>query len=234
MVQINGRRVLVTGGQRGLGAAFTKALLEHGAERVYVTARNPKPSNDPRIVPLALDVTQQESVDALVAQASDVSVVINNAGILTTNGVLDTPLADIQGVFDTNVYGPLRIAKAFAATLTSHDTSALVNISSVLSWLAGTGAYGASKAALSSFTNSLRMELAPKGTLVSGVHLATAETDMSAEFGGPKATPEFVAAAVVAGIEADDSEILVDDFSRDTKALLTGPVEELVIEMPAK
>jgi NAD(P)-dependent dehydrogenase (short-subunit alcohol dehydrogenase family) len=227
MVQITGRRALVTGGQRGLGAAFAAELLAHGAERVYVTARQPRPSDDPRLVPLQLDVTSPESVERLAEAASDVSIVVNNAGATVELGTLDTPIERQKELFETNVWGALRVAQAFAPVLAAHESSELVDVHSVLSWLGGFGAYGASKAALWSFTNSLRGELAPRGVTVLGVHLGYADTDLIAELDVPKISPQFVAERVIAAIEAGDDEVLVDEFTRAVKAKLAGPVAEL-------
>jgi NAD(P)-dependent dehydrogenase (short-subunit alcohol dehydrogenase family) len=80
MTTISGATALVTGGQRGLGLATVNELLAAGAAKVYATARTPVPSDDPRVVPLPLEVTDQASVDALVKAAGDVSIVVNNAG----------------------------------------------------------------------------------------------------------------------------------------------------------
>src|SRR6266511_2878447 len=74
MVTIHGTTALVSGGQRGLGKAFVQELLARGASKVYATARDPKPSDDPRVVSVALDVTDPASVAALAAQATDVSI----------------------------------------------------------------------------------------------------------------------------------------------------------------
>ncbi|AYG03325.1 SDR family oxidoreductase [Gryllotalpicola protaetiae] len=227
MVQISGRTALVTGGQRGLGAAFAAELLEQGAERVYVTARNPQPTSDPRLVPLELDVTSPESVAKLVDAVGDVSIVFNNAGTSAPLGTLDTPVDVMKDLFETNVWGAVCVAQAFAPVLTAHEQSALVDVHSALSWLAGFGAYGASKAAFWSFTNSLRAELAPKGVQVLGVHLGYADTDLIAELDVPKISPEFVAQRVIGALKAGDDEVLVDDTSVWAKSKLAGPVAEL-------
>ncbi|MEU8604704.1 SDR family oxidoreductase [Streptomyces parvulus] len=227
-MDIQGRSAFITGGQRGLGAAVASELLTRGAERVYVTAREPNESTDPRVVALSLDVTDDASVAAAAEEAQDVSIVINNAGVAGGIPLLRTPVPGSAAVFETNVFGPVRIAQAFAPILARHDESALVNMLSVLSWLAGAGAYGASKAALWSVTNSLRLELRDQGTLVVGVHLDLADTDMSARFADSvKTSPAVVASRVLDGIERNEVEVLVDDVSRDVKARLDGPVEQL-------
>lgn len=137
----------------------------------------------------------------------------------------------MRAVFDTNVFGPVRVAQAMAPVLARRESSALVNIHSVLSWLAGAGAYGASKAALWSLTNSLRVELARQGTSVIGVHLGLADTEMSTRLDSAKVTPAFVAARVIEGLERGYAEVLVDDISRDMKSILAGPVENVVFSL---
>jgi NAD(P)-dependent dehydrogenase (short-subunit alcohol dehydrogenase family) len=144
MVNINGATALVTGGQRGLGKAFVSELLHRGATKVYVTARNPHPSPDRRIVPVALDVTDAASVSALADLAGDVSIVINNAGVGGSGPLLRANLDAIRAVFETNVFGAIRVAQAFAPALARNGGGALVDIHSALSWIAGAGGYGAS------------------------------------------------------------------------------------------
>jgi NAD(P)-dependent dehydrogenase (short-subunit alcohol dehydrogenase family) len=183
MTRIDGSTALVTGGQRGLGEAYVEALLRRGAKKVYATARKPTPSTDPRVETLSLEVTDQDSVTGLAARAGDVNIVINNAGVLppeTLRGLLGSDMSDIVATFETNVFGALRVARSFAPILAANGGGALVDMHSVVSWAAGAAAYGASKAAFWSVTNSLRLELAEQKTQVVGVHLGFADTDMVA------------------------------------------------------
>ncbi|RZT85682.1 short-subunit dehydrogenase [Pseudonocardia sediminis] len=229
MTDIPGAVALVTGGQRGLGGAFTRALLDRGAAKVYATAREPRPSDDRRIEAVGLDVTDQASVDALARRAGDVTLVFNNAGVLHPSPLLSGDISEIAATFETNVFGALRIARAFAPALATNGGGALVDIHSLLSWGSGAGAYGASKAALWSITNSLRGELAGQGTHVVGVHLGFADTEMVAAVPTDKIAPSEVARIVLDGIERGDTEILVDDATRAVKAALSGPVEGLAV-----
>lgn len=233
MVSIKGSTALVTGGQRGLGKAFVNELLARGATKVYATARNPQAGDDPRIVPVALDVTDSTSVAALADIAGDVSIVINNAGVGGVGPLLSTDIDEVRATFETNLFGAIRVAQAFAPTLRRNGGGALVDIHSALSWIAGAGAYGASKAAFWSATNSLRLELAPQNTLVVGVHLGYADTDLTAGVTAPKLDPREVANAVVDGIELGNTEVLVDDASRYFKQAVAGPVEGLSLSATA-
>ncbi|MGW6599811.1 SDR family oxidoreductase [Streptomyces sp. NPDC055036] len=227
MTTVIGATALVTGGQRGLGRAFVQELLDAGAAKVYATARTPVAESDPRIVPLPLEVTDGDSVTELARTADDVSIVINNAGILGGGPLTEVGIDEVKAVFEANVFGALRVAQAFAPVLAARGGGALVDIHSVLSWAAGAGAYGATKAALWSLTNSLRLELAPQGTQVVGVHLGYTDTDMTRELEVVKNDPREVARDVVAALEKGESEVLADEVSRAFKGALSGPVEGL-------
>jgi NAD(P)-dependent dehydrogenase (short-subunit alcohol dehydrogenase family) len=227
MIGIEGSTVVVTGGQRGIGRALVDELLCRGAAKVYATARTPKPSSNPRIQSVALDVTEPDSVVALSQMASDATIVINNAGIFPETRLLSSDFEQMRAVFETNYFGALRMARVFAPILARNGGGALVDIHSVLSWLAGSGSYGASKAALWSATNSLRMELEPQGTLVIGVHLSYTDTDMVKDVDTPKNDAKDVAKQIVDAVENGDTEVLVDEITRNFKAALSGPVEGL-------
>jgi NAD(P)-dependent dehydrogenase (short-subunit alcohol dehydrogenase family) len=225
MVNIKGATVVVTGGQRGLGKAIVDEFLSRGAARVYATARTPKPSDDPRVVSVGLDVTKADSVAALAITASDADIVVNNAGVLGAPKLLSSDIEEVREVFETNYFGALRVAQAFAPILAENGGGALVDISSVLSWVGGFGGYGDSKAAIWSLTNSLRIEMEKQGTLVTSVHLSYTETDMTTAFDVPKNDPRDVARQIVDGIRAGAAEVLADEDSRQAKAALSAPAE---------
>ncbi|GGV08899.1 putative short chain dehydrogenase/reductase [Streptomyces litmocidini] len=227
MVAVAGRVVVVTGGRRGLGAALVDEVLVRGAAKVYSTARSAYADERPRVVTVPLEVRSEESVAALAEIAADAEIVFNNAGVLHPAPLLTGDVEQMTETFDVNVFGPLRVARAFAPVLAANGGGALVNMHSVLSWLAGAGAYGASKAAAWSLTNSLRLELAPQHTHVVGVHAGFIDTDMVSALERSKAKPADVAARIVDGLEAGDAEVLADDVSATVKAALSGPVEHL-------
>jgi NAD(P)-dependent dehydrogenase (short-subunit alcohol dehydrogenase family) len=221
-MKIQGSTVLVTGANRGLGLAYAKALLAAGARKVYAGARDPSsvPSLE-GLVPVKLDVNDAADIAAAAAACSDVDLVINNAGIIGGEPLLGSRGVDaLREVLDTNLYGVLAVSRAFAPILRANGGGALVNMLSALSWasLPDTAAYSVSKAAAWSLTNGLRNELRGQGTLVVGVHAGYIDTDMVKSVGGPKSRPEDIAQAVLAGIEAGESEVLADDTARHVKA----------------
>lgn len=216
---ITGLSAVVTGGQRGLGKAIVDELLSRGAAKVYATSRLPTPDADPRIVSVGLDVTDDESVAALAVTAADATIVINNAGLLGGQSLLNSPLDEIQAVVNTNLYGALRMTRHFVPILEGNGgASTIVNIASVLSWLPSSGAYGCSKAALWSATNSLRLELAPRRINVIGVYLGYTDTPMVSDLDVPKNDPADVARQIVDGIESGAAEVIADDFTRQARA----------------
>lgn len=219
--------VLVTGGRRGLGAAIVDEVLNRGARKVYSTAR--APFEDPRaqVVTKQLEVTSAESVDALARDLTDVEIVVNNAGVLHPDPLLTGDFDRIDATFQTNVFGPLRIARAFAPILKANGGGAIVNIHSVLSWLGGAGAYGASKAAIWSVSNTLRLELEAQHTHVLGVHAAFIDTDMVSALSVPKTPPSAIAARIIDALDKGDNEVLTDDLTVQIKSQLAGPVEKL-------
>ncbi|NEB04216.1 SDR family oxidoreductase [Streptomyces sp. SID13726] len=228
MPSLNGAVVLVTGANGGIGTHFVHDALARGAAKVYATARSPRAWDDERIVPLTLDVTDRASIDAAVTAAADVTVLINNAGANPPSAsLLDVTEADIRANMETNFFGPVFLARAFAPILADKPESVLVDVHSVASWYAFGGIYSASKAALWSATNSLRIELAPKGVHVTGVHMGYVDTRMAAHADGPKMLPAQLVARVYDAVEAGEYEVLADELTAQVKAALSGPVEAL-------
>ena len=213
---------LVTGANRGLGKALVDELLRQGAKKVYAAARHPTPSDDPRIVPLRLDVTDPDQVAQAAAVASDVTILINNAGSRSGARILDGDVAGIQADLETNFLGVISVARAFAPILAANGGGALLNVLSVRAWLSGGDAYSAAKAAAWSATNALREALRPAGTLVTGLHVGYMDTDMTAGLDVAKIDPREVARQAVDALREDRTEVLADDTSRTVKRALCG------------
>ena len=187
---------------------------------------------DPRLTPVRLDVTDPESVLAAARIATEVELVVNNAGIADSGSVFAPDGVDsLRRQLETNTIGPLLVTRAFAPTLEANGGGAIVNILSVLSWVttAQTSGYSASKAAAWSITNATRGELEAQGTQVVGVHVGYLDTDMAAHVDGPKTDPAQLARQILDAVEAGDDEVLGDDLSRGVKAGLSGPVAGLSV-----
>ncbi|MEV5780543.1 SDR family oxidoreductase [Streptomyces sp. NPDC048448] len=217
---------LVTGANRGLGEQFARELVAAGAAKVYAGARDPGKVTVPGVVPVAVDITDPESVRAVADLAQDVTLLVNNAGSTTRADVLTTGLDAFRTEFETHVLGTLSMCRAFAPALGRNGGGAIVNVLSVLSWLSVTASagYAAAKSAEWSVTNSLRLALAEQGTQVTALHVSYMATDMAASVAGPKADPVAVARAALDGVEAGLHEVLADDASRQAQAALAeGP-----------
>jgi NAD(P)-dependent dehydrogenase (short-subunit alcohol dehydrogenase family) len=165
-------------------------------------------------------------VAAAAAQAQDVTVLINNAGASVGASFLDSPVEDVRREFETNFYGPLLLTRAFIPVIERNGGGHILNVHSVLSWLALGGSYSVSKAALWSQTNSLRLELQPRDIAVTGLHVAYVDTDLTAGVDAPKSDPHDIALALD-GVETGAYEVLADDLTRQVKAGLAGDLAGL-------
>lgn len=221
-MDIAGSVALVTGSNRGIGRRFVVQLLERGASRVYATARRPELVDIPGVEVLQLDITDQASIAAAAEIATDVTLLVNNAGIATQGSMLTDDLADARREMDTHYWGNLAMVRAFAPVIEANGGGTIVNVLSALSWFAhpGSGGYAAAKAAEWNMTNAVRLELAPKGVTVQGLHLGAADTDIMAGYDGPMVDPADVARASLDGVAAGASEVVVDDWSAMVKASL--------------
>ncbi|MGP6174393.1 SDR family oxidoreductase [Corynebacterium sp. A21] len=229
MPSLNGAVVLVTGANGGIGTQFVREALARGAAKVYATARNPRTWDDGRVVPLRLDVTDPVSIQAVVDAAPDVTVLINNAGAgASTPGILSQTDEEIRSNVETNFLGPIFLTRAFAPILSSKGgNTAIINIHSALAWYAVMGIYSATKAALWSATNSLRLELLPAGVHVVGVHVGWVDTAMAAHITDSKVDPAVLVSKVFDATEAGEFEVLADDTSVQLKAGLSAPLAAL-------
>jgi NAD(P)-dependent dehydrogenase (short-subunit alcohol dehydrogenase family) len=229
-MKIEGSVALVTGANRGLGAAFCRALLDRGAAKVYATARDLQKLDHDGVVAVELDVTSAADIASAADRCGDVTLLINNAGIGTGTSVLaDNAVEAARREFETNVFGPLALSRAFAPTLKVNGGGAIVNVLSVLAWVSmpTTAIYCASKAAGWSLTNSLRQELIAQNTRVLGLYVGYMDTDMTVGIDAPKSDPLAVADQTLDGVESGAHEVLADDISRHVRSALSGDLTAL-------
>ena len=216
---------LVTGANRGLGRRFATELVARGA-KVYAAARRPETIDIPGVVPVALDITDPDSVRRAAEVACDVNVLVNNAGISTKSDLLSGDIADIRLEMETHYFGTLGVTRAFAPVIEANGGGAILNVLSVLSWVhfGKFGAYSAAKAAGWAMTDALREQLAPSGIHVAALHVGFMDTDMAAFVPADQKTdPAVVATQALDGLFAGEPEILADELTRTVKARLSQP-----------
>jgi NAD(P)-dependent dehydrogenase (short-subunit alcohol dehydrogenase family) len=223
-MKISGSVALVTGANRGLGRAYARELVRRGAARVYGAARQPAEVTEPGVTSVALDITDPERVARVAAECGDVSLLVNNAGVMKASTFIGAPSLDAaQAEMETNYFGTLRMCRAFAPVLAANGGGVIVNMLSITSFFTNpfNASYGASKAAEWSLTNGIRLELHHQGTLVVAVHAGFIDTDMAALVDAPKISPDSVAAQVFDAVEAGQVEVLADERTRTVKASLS-------------
>ena len=154
-VVIEGKTVLVTGANRGLGRALVDEALTRGAKRVYAASRRPVVVSDERVTPLTLDVTDPRQIQDAVDSVESLDILINNAGVSVPDDLSDR--SAFERHLAVNLYGPLDLTQAFLPSLT-HSHGAVVNVVSLgaVAALPIFPAYSVSKAAALSVTQSLR------------------------------------------------------------------------------
>lgn len=223
--EISGQVGLVTGANRGIGKSILEALLKAGAAKVYAAVRNPASVSGltdeygDKVVPLELDLTKPETIKTAAQTASDVSLVVNNAGVLTSTTVLSPEaIESLQFEMETNVSGLIRVAQAFAPVLKANAGGALVQLNSGASLLnfPQFATYSASKAASYSVTQALRQVLKEQGTLVVSVHPGPIATDMGHEAGFEDIAepPEVVADALVEALSSGQFHVFPDAIAK--------------------
>ncbi len=220
-MRIENAIALVTGANRGIGRAIVAALLARGAKKVYATARNadtlaPVVALDPaRVVALQLDVTDAGDLDAAAAAAGDITLLINNAGVLSSLNLFEGGVETARMDMEINYFGPLAAIRALSPMIAANGGGAVVNVLSVVSLasMPGLGGYSATKAAAHSLTQSARTVLAGQNIRVHGVYPGPVDTDMAKGFEMDKASPESVAENILSGVEADLDEIYPDPMA---------------------
>jgi NAD(P)-dependent dehydrogenase (short-subunit alcohol dehydrogenase family) len=211
-MKIEGKTILVTGANRGVGRALVEEALKRGAKKVYAGTRASFAHPDRRVIPLTFDVTDEAQIQKAAEKVSTLDILINNAGIMLYDDLSDRAM--IERHLAVNLFGIHGVTRAFQPSLIrSHG--AVVNILSVLSLapLPPTASYSISKAAAFSLTQSMRAYLAVQGVRVHAVLAGPTDTDLIKHMNIPKTSPGMVAQGIFDGVERGEEDIFPDPQS---------------------
>lgn len=220
--------VLVTGASGGIGSQYVAELVARGAKKVYAGARDVSrlPAFEGPVAPLALDVTDPASIAAAAKEASDITLLINNAGVNHNTSFFRAPdLTIAREEMEVNYFGTLSVVRAFAPVLKENGGGTIVNMLTILARvsLPLMASYAASKAALLSLTQALRAELKGQGTKVIAILPGAIDTRMTADFPPPKLAPELAVKEILDEVEKGEADdIYPGDFAKDLAAGLAA------------
>lgn len=242
---VKGRVALVTGANRGIGREIVKSLVDHGAKKVYAAVRSLESAKPlvgefgAVVAPIEVDLQKPATIEAAAKTASDVELVINNAGVFAGSDPFGADaLKNLEFELDVNLYGFMRVARAFAPVLKKNGGGALVQVNSVVSIRSfPTGStYSASKAASYSMTQSIRDVLKEQGTLVVSVHPGPIATDMATQAGITDAEPaSVVSEGIIATLAAGEFHLFPDTMAKHfgdayasyAKSIVEAPMMEV-------
>ena len=228
-MEIKDSVALVTGGNRGIGEAFVRAFLALGARRVYVGTRlleNAKhlvQEDSSRVVAVELDVTNSSHIAQAAKNCSDVSILVNNAGMFLMKTLMTAPdMSAARAEMEANYFAPLAMCRAFAPILKQHRESAIANVLSAGGIVAvpGMGGYSPSKFAARAMSTCIRAELTEQNTKVTALIVGSVDTRMASHVQGYKETPSTIADAGLRAISKGVDEVDTDVMASQVRAML--------------
>lgn len=234
--KLNGKVVLVTGANRGIGEGFVQTLLAAGVSKIYAAARERESLaaivklNPEVIQAVTLDVTQAEQIHALADQIPELDILINNAGIIDSalSSALDATEFARQEM-EVNLFGPMQLTSLLIPKLKQSSQAAIINISSIaaISNFPSIGTYSISKAAMHSYSEGLRADLAKDNISVVCVYPGPTDTRMAAGMEMDKPSAASVSENVFKSLSAGQMEVFPDDFSKQMHATFLDNPQKL-------
>jgi len=211
--------ILITGANRGIGGALVKASLNNGARKIYATCRdlNTMPVfDDSRVVTLSLNITDDKQITMVARVAQDTEILINNAGVLSAGNILEGDLLGMDNDMKVNYFGTIKMMRAFAPILRKNKPSKIINIVSIAAYspLPSIAGYAASKAALFSATQSVRIELAKEGIAVYAVNPGAIDTDMNKGSDWDMPDPDSTALKILEYVSKGKLDIVPDEMGQ--------------------
>lgn len=233
---LNGKTVLVTGANRGMGEGFVKTLLKAGASKIYAAARDldslqPIVALNPAvIVAKQLDVTSSDQINQLTAEVDQLDILVNNAGIIdpALSSALDAAEFARQEM-EVNLFGPMQLTSLLIPKLKLSSQAAIINISSIaaISNFPSIGTYSISKAAMHSYSEGLRADLAGDKISVMCVYPGPTDTRMAAGMEMDKPAAISVSEKAFAALNEGQLEVFPDDFAKQMYATFLDQPQKL-------
>lgn len=217
-MEIEGKRVLITGASRGLGRALVTAFVDAGAGEVIAGARKREDREalkSDRVTPVRLDVTSERDFEAL-GLLGTVDILLNNAGVAGFGNPLTMDFASAQEEMAVNYFGVLRVTRAVVPAMIAQRDGVIVNVATAFAKvnLPIVGTYCATKAALLSLGQAMRAYLVEHNVRVITVMPTTIDTDMSKGADVPKMTKEYVAAEILEAIREERHDPAIGDEAK--------------------
>jgi len=241
-MKVTGSVALVTGGNRGIGEAFVRCLLDAGAAKVYIGSRTKEAAASlveelgGKAVAVELDVTDPDQVRAAAERCQDTSIIINNAGVHLGQTLMGAPdINAARAEMEVNYFGVLSMCRSFAPILARNGGGAIVNVLSAAAIVAvpNMGGYSPSKFAARALTTNVRAELADQNTQVSCLIVGSVDTRMASHVQGRKEAPSAIALAGIKAIERYIPEMDTDPFAINVRAAKARDPAKLEQQMAA-
>ena len=225
-MNIESKTILITGANRGVDRALVEETLNRGAKRVYGGTRQPFKHSDQRVTPVILDVTNAEQIQKAIESIANLDILVNNAGIDPHDDLSDR--AGIERHLAVNLFGTHGVTQAFLPLLV-RSQGAIVNVLS-LAALASTVQSGIRDLEGGCVLNDAIAACSLGGTWceVHAVFAGSVDTDMTRSLDIPKASPEYVARAILDGMERREEDIFPDPMSAGIAAGWRSSVSKML------